>query len=254
MPSREDTLILFDVDGTLTVPRLSVTQEMRDTLKKLRDKVTIGIVGGSDLVKQIEQLGETVLEDFDYVFSENGLVAFHEGKQIGEESFSKLLGENALKELVNFTLLEFSKVDIPIKRGTFIEYRKGMLNMSPIGRNCSQKEREEFYEYDKIHKVREQLTKKFEEKFGNFTTDDKKQVKLRFAIGGQISFDAFPEGWDKTYCLRFVEGKYKDIHFFGDKTMPGGNDYEIYTSPKVTGHSVESFHDTIKILNQKFLQ
>lgn len=35
--------------------------------------------------------------------------------------------------------------------------------------------------------------------------------------------------WDKTYCLRFVEGKgYDEIHFFGDKTTPGGNDYEIF--------------------------
>ncbi len=37
-------------------------------------------------------------------------------------------------------------------------------------------------------------------------------------LGGQISMDVFPEGWDKCYCLRFVENKYKTIHFFGDKT------------------------------------
>jgi flavin reductase (DIM6/NTAB) family NADH-FMN oxidoreductase RutF len=28
------------------------------------------------------------------------------------------------------------------------------------------------------------------------------------------------QGWDKTYCLRFVEGEYDEIHFFGDKTFP----------------------------------
>ena len=27
-------------------------------------------------------------------------------------------------------------IDIPIKRGTFIEFRNGMINVSPIGRNC----------------------------------------------------------------------------------------------------------------------
>ena len=42
---------------------------------------------------------------------------------------------------------------------------------------------------------------------------------LKFSIGGQISFDVFPIGWDKTYCLRHVENEgYKQIHFFGDKT------------------------------------
>jgi hypothetical protein len=35
--------------------------------------------------------------------------------------------------------------------------------------------------------------------------------------------------WDKTYCLKFVEEKkYEEIHFFGDKTSPGGNDHEIF--------------------------
>ena len=33
---------------------------------------------------------------------------------------------------------------IPVKRGTFIEFRTGMLNISPIGRNCSPKERDAF--------------------------------------------------------------------------------------------------------------
>ena len=37
----------------------------------------------------------------------------------------------------------------------------------------------------------------------------------------------FPEGWDKTYCLRYLKD-YDEIFFFGDKTYPGGNDHEIY--------------------------
>ena len=41
---------------------------------------------------------------------------------------------------------------------------------------------------------------------------------MTYSIGGQISFDAFPMGWDKTYCLRYVQDDYADIHFFGDKT------------------------------------
>lgn len=44
---------------------------------------------------------------------------------------------------------------------------------------------------------------------------------LKFAIGGQISIDVFPVGWDKTFCLQFLEkAGYKNIHFFGDKTDP----------------------------------
>ena len=37
-------------------------------------------------------------------------------------------------------------------RGTFIEFRNGLINVCPIGRNCSQEERVEFFEYDKVSK------------------------------------------------------------------------------------------------------
>ena len=43
---------------------------------------------------------------------------------------------------------------------------------------------------------------------------------LQFSIGGQISFDVFPIGWDKTFCLNHIDLKtIKTLHFFGDKTF-----------------------------------
>ena len=77
-------------------------------------------------------------------------------------------------------------------------------------------------------------------------------LKIKFSIGGQISVDVFPEGWDKTYCLQFVENKYDEIHFFGDKTYLGGNDYEIYNDSRVIGHKVQKYQATIRILNELF--
>lgn len=148
-----DTLLLFDVDGTLTEPRKVVTTEMVELLREVRKKYVIGIVGGSDLHKQQEQLalfGSDIRKEFDYVFSENGLVAYHNGEVIGKQNIAKFLGEENLKKIINWTLIEIANIDIPIKRGTFIEYRNGMLNVSPIGRNCSQAERDAFDEYDKV--------------------------------------------------------------------------------------------------------
>ena len=37
---------------------------------------------------------------------------------------------------------------------------------------------------------------------------------------------------------------FDEIHFFGDKTMKGGNDYEIFSSDKTVGHTVTSPADT----------
>ena len=138
MPAENPRILaLFDVDGTLTIPRGEATEEMKSFLKTLRGKITTGIVGGSDLSKQQEQMGKDVVNDVDWNFSENGLVAYQDGKLVGKEAIHTFLGEPAIKEIVNFALRYIADLDIPVKRGTFVEFRNGMLNISPIGRNCS---------------------------------------------------------------------------------------------------------------------
>ena len=88
------------------------------------------------------------------MFAENGLAAYKAGQVIHIQSFKAHLGEEKLKQLLNFILHYIADLDIPIKRGTFVEFRSGMINVSPIGRNCSQAEREEFLEYDNRTGVR----------------------------------------------------------------------------------------------------
>ena len=79
--------------------------------------------------------------------------------------------------------------------------------------------------------------------------------KLKFSIGGQISFDVFPIGWDKTYCIQHLNKfNFKEIHFFGDKTEKGGNDYEIFHAEGIQGHATKGPDDTIAILTQLWLQ
>eukprot|EP00834_Sanchytrium_tribonematis_P000051 NODE_2_length_91304_cov_0.692462.p51 type:complete len:190 gc:universal NODE_2_length_91304_cov_0.692462:645-76(-) len=183
----KDILVLFDVDGTLTKARKTVEPEMLEILKRLRNKVTIGFVGGSDLSKQVEQLGDNVLTMFDYCFAENGLTAYKDGQPLASQSFLQFVGEEKYTKLVNFCLRYIADLNIPQKRGTFVEFRRGMINISPIGRNCSYDERLEFEKYDKIHNIRSKFIEKLQEEFGDYG--------LTYSIGGQISFDAFPTGY-----------------------------------------------------------
>jgi len=223
-------LALFDVDGTLTEPRKVASPETISYLKKLRNKICIGVVGGSDLAKQKEQLGDSP-SLFDYCFSENGLLAIRDGEKIGATSIVGHLGEKNLQRIINWTLRYVADLDIPIKRGTFVEFRQGMLNLSPIGRNCSREERNEFEKFDLANNIRKTMVAKMKEEF--------QDLDLTYSIGGQISFDLFPTGWDKTYCLRYLpEGDFDEIHFFGDKTFEGGNDFEIFSHKRTVGHSI----------------
>ena len=249
-------LLLFDVDGTLTPARKVIETEMLDCLKILvnRPDIHIGFVGGSDIYKQKEQLGEDNFDLFTWRFSENGLLAYHKKNCIHTKSFVELLGEIHFKKLINICLQVLSQTDCPVKRGTFIEFRNGMINVTPVGRSCSQKERDEFNTYDQQHHVRESMISNIKEKWGNYQDNINEELpELNYSIGGQISFDVFPQGWDKTYCLQFIEKDYDEIHFFGDKTSKGGNDYEIYSDSRVVGHTVSCFEDTITLLDRLFI-
>ena len=126
-----------------------------------------------------------------------------------------------------------------------------MINISPIGRNATIEERLAFNAYDETHSIRSTFVTALKEKFPNYG--------LTYSIGGQISFDVFPTGWDKTYCLKHLAKEkelsgvdYTTIHFFGDKTFQGGNDYEIYEDERTTGHAVENPEHTMKLLKEMF--
>ena len=93
----------------------------------------------------------TVVDNWDYCFAENGLTAWKLGNELESASFIKFVGEEEYKKMVNFILRYLSEVDVPVKRfvrppshcsntnvlrGTFIEFRNGMINVSPVGRNA----------------------------------------------------------------------------------------------------------------------
>lgn len=243
--ARKNILYLFDVDGTLTKPRQIISEELKSfLLEKVKSKVSIGLVSGSDYVKIVEQMsGEEVTNQFDYVFCENGVMHYRQGELKSTQSILKYIGEETLQKVINFALGYMSKLQLPAKRGNFVEFRSSMINICPVGRSCSQAERDEFSKYDIEHKVRAKFVEALQKEFAN--------TKLTFALGGQISVDIFPTGWDKTYCLQHVENdNFSEIHFFGDKTMPGGNDHEIYNDPRTIGHKVTSPEDTKEQLKQ----
>uniref|UniRef100_A0A8R1DYE9 Phosphomannomutase n=1 Tax=Caenorhabditis japonica TaxID=281687 RepID=A0A8R1DYE9_CAEJA len=128
MPPR--TILVFDVDGTLTAARQVISPEMRQFLLDTRKRVPLAVVGGSDLNKITEQLAKdrnTLLSMFDYTFSENGLLGY---------------------------------------KGT----------------------------------------------------------------------DPYP--------IQYLENDFDVIHFFGDKTSPGGNDHEIFADTRTIGHTVSGPEDT----------
>ncbi|XP_077865212.1 phosphomannomutase 1-like [Saccoglossus kowalevskii] len=236
MAGRDSSVLcLFDVDGTLTPARQKIIAGMGDFLQDLKKKVVVGLVGGSDFAKIAEQMGggDYILQNFDYVFTENGLVAYKDGKLIGKESIQSYMGEETLQKFLNFSLKYMSELWLPVKRYVSILRPNKYIHATD---NPLEKE-----------KIREKFVEALRKEFSS--------SGLVFSIGGQISIDAFPKGWDKTYCLNHLKDEgFKTIHFFGDKTSPGGNDHEIFADSRTIGHSVKGPDDTRNQVEELFFK
>jgi len=225
----KSTIILFDMDNTLCPPTQKIGDSMLDTLYLLKTKgYILGIVSGSDIDKIKNQL----------LLIENKI--FH------TSSIIDYMGDSNYTYLINNILFILSTIYYPKKRGNFIENRNGMINVSIIGRNCSIEERNEFYNYDKKYNIRQLLINKLKPLLGMYDLD--------CSIGGMISIDIYPKGWDKAYCLKLLDETKYNIIFFGDKTEPGGNDFAIYDDPRLYDrHNVKDPLDCENIIKSQYI-
>ena len=97
--------LLFDVDNTLTIARGTITPLMKEMLRDVKNSgYTLGVVSGSDLVKLKEQLEDSISQ-FDWLFTENGLVTYSkvEGKHeiYSSTNLVNYLGEYYYQDIVN---------------------------------------------------------------------------------------------------------------------------------------------------------
>lgn len=208
------TVYVYDLDGTLTPPRLSMTNDFACRFRPWLQQNKAFIASGSDFEKVTEQIPQEMLNDFTGLYCSMGNEFFQQGKMIYQKPFcmNKQLIE-CLEELRSTTKYPDKLFD------NYIEVRMGMLNFSIIGRDCPYQEREKYFEWDKVHQEREKIKQKLSEHF----------LEYDFSIGGMISMDIVQKGCGKGQVAFHLRQRYpnEEIVFLGDKTFEGGNDYEL---------------------------
>ncbi|KAH0482829.1 MAG: hypothetical protein KVP17_002004 [Porospora cf. gigantea B] len=245
------------MDGTLCTSRQPVPDEMKDLLRRLSaEGVGVAVVTGSDIAKVQEQFGDGWDTILDVVFAENGTQVFSAGELLASMDMLQHMGEERTQELINHALKYMANLKLPRKRGTFVEFRRGMINFCPPGRSIDQQGREDFVVMDKKENIRDKMIESLRASFGN--------QGWTIAKGGQISLDCYPDKWDKRFCLNYIStAKHSapmdiitcdSIDFFGDRTTAGGNDYELYSDSRVTGHSVATWIDTVELCTQMYIE
>tara|TARA_B100000131_G_scaffold274197_1_gene276006 strand:+ start:5393 stop:6091 length:699 start_codon:yes stop_codon:yes gene_type:complete len=201
---------IFDVDGTLTPSRGKIHNEFRTFMRKFMDSHDVYLVTGSDREKTVDQIGIMLYNRAKYVYQCNGNDVWQKDTRLhsGVLDISDSLYQDLHYEL--------KKSKFPLRLGNHIEERPGLVNFSIVGRNCGPDSRQVYVKYDKNTDERKIIAERLREK----------QPQYDIQVAGETGIDITAKGANKSQILKYF--KEDDIiWFFGDKTMYGGNDYEI---------------------------
>jgi len=254
----DPSIVLFDLDGTLTEPRGPIASDVVKALKKLSKVSAIGIVTGSNIEYVREQCLKELLQAEPHLSEEiafypcNGTQewVWYQEDSVFEISYAnnmrKQLGEESLRDLLIMLLDWQSKLskgwkELPLS-GTFVQYRDSMVNWCPIGRVATQEQRNKFKELDMETGFRAKI-------INNLRKDiDGMCIGVVVAKGGDTSFDIYPVGWDKTFVLGRINSD--ETWFVGDRCTGDGNDRHLYEAlPHNRRFSTTGPKNTIEIIN-----
>ena len=231
-----EKIYLFDVDGTLTPPRQRITSEFSEFFYDWIKEKKVYLVSGSDYKKLQEQLCDGILKKVSGVFGCMGNTFHVYGQNISRKEYVPSPSLLAFLE----EKLECSRY--VLRTGNHIEKRTGMVNFSIVGRNALPAERAAYHDYDREEREREAIANEINTSFD----------LLEAVVGGEISIDIYPQGGDKSQVLKHIPlGEYV---FFGDKTMPGGNDHALAAALESQNHQVygvSTYKETWDILTKQ---
>jgi phosphomannomutase len=233
-------IYVFDIDGTLTPARQPMNTEFMLLFLDFCRANRVYLCTGSDWEKVLEQVPNVIVDTVEGIFtcSGNSLWVDREEKKQFRNDFKP--SEKLLETLAKY--IEDSK--FPYRTGKHFEFRTGMMNFSIVGRSCSKDQRKEYHSWDEKNHERKIIASELRAKFPS----------LDFNIGGEISIDIHPKGYDKSRAIKIIKqlNEGATLHFFGDKMHPGGNDYPVL---KEIGENddyshVEDWQETRDILSK----
>ncbi len=254
-------IVLFDMDGTLTNAREKINWSTVVKMRELQQYADLGIVSGSPYEYIQYQMGLAWQEINSLVPSRliimpcNGTQVYTFNTDSGRPAYTKTYNSNMIDALGKSTyriLLSIltdlqnqtieNNVDIPLS-GNFISFRGSMVNWCMIGRDADHNMRNEFSKQDAAKSIRKHLKDKLD-----FELATARIQNIITALGGSTSIDIYPEGWDKTYCLRHLDPS-QAVYFVGDRCQGSGNDRELFEHSRTNAYETSGPHETISIID-----
>ncbi len=246
-------IIAFDLDGTLTVSKSPITEEMASLVKELAKKKIVVIISGGWLKQFKVQFLPPFHNDESMVPFVRNLILlptsgsqryeYNEEKKEWELTDKEPLSENVkerakklLQEVIDSGLYNIPSDPI----GEIIEDRDTQITFTPNGQQAP-------VELKKLWDPDREKRKKI------VATIGPQLPEVDILIGGSSSLDILPKGFNKavglTRLLNKLDLRKSDMLFVGDALFPGGNDYSVYEAGIET-IAVQGPEETASIINQ----
>ncbi len=209
-----DNIYIFDMDGTLTPARKPMTENFAKVFLPWLENNCAYIATGSDFEKLEEQMPQGVINAFAGIYCSMGNECWRKGAF--EYQNDLVLEPELIEKLENYR----QNSQYPHERfPNYIEKRIGMVNFSVLGRDCPYEARLQYAEWDGSFGEREKIQAELAAQYPQYD----------FLLGGNISIDIVKKECGKGQIGRDLRQKFPHakLIFFGDKTFPGGNDYEL---------------------------
>lgn len=205
-----NTLYLFDVDGVLCDRGQKIDPEFKQWFSVWGETKDFYYLTGSGRQKTIDQLGRDLVLKTRISYHCMGNNIWIDDREININQFT------LKKEELDFLVEYVEDSSFTIKTGNHIDYRKGSINFSVVGRNATEEERKNYQHFDETHKDRENFINLFTAAFPRFEAYK----------GGDVSIDICLHSCNKSQVLTLLPPNEK-IFFFGDRCKPSGIDYPL---------------------------
>lgn len=251
LPSQK--IIAFDLDGTLTVSKSSITEDMADLVKQLAKQKMVVIISGGWLKQfKTQFLPPFHNDDSMAPFVRNLILLPTSGSQRYEYNEEKKEWELTDKEPLDDGVKDRAKkllqgiIDSglygipPNPIGEIIEDRDTQITFTPNGQQAPI-EIKRLWDPDrkKREKIRATLAPQLPE--------------VDLLINGSSSIDILTKGFNKAVGLTRLLDKLNlqksDMLFVGDALFPGGNDYSVFEAGIET-IAVKGPEETASIIRQ----
>ena len=232
-------LVAFDLDGTLTQHRTSLSDEHRAVLDKLSKKYKLLMAGAGMCMRIFGQMGE-------YPIDILGNYGMQYAEYDPETKTLDIREDNVLpcdKESIEkrVTMLR-KKYGFTEYKGDNVEFHSsGCVTFPILGTKADIKDKLSF---DPDRKKRRAIYEEVKETFPEFTV----------FVGGSSSFDMAPAPYNKAYALaKYCEERgiaHDEVVYVGDDYGPGGNDESVYLSDfgYLTIDDYRDFPEVVKVL------